>query len=197
MRQAGGALVHREARFRPVCASWASPERGRSAKLASNACQNEGGMHVRSRLTIVFAAVAALGTGSVAIGASQAAPAPVAGLDYELFQDQGRADLHEEAPRPLALRRLSYRRQQFPASGGTRAGSNGLERRAVGQDVHLDRQTWSRLPTGRRAGFLIHPAGARGRRRSVPFRRPSIRKQERPGLQGPHAMGRREVSRHP
>jgi hypothetical protein len=39
-----------------------------------------------ARLTIVFAAVAALGIGSVAIGASQAAPAPVAGLDYEMFK---------------------------------------------------------------------------------------------------------------
>jgi hypothetical protein len=37
-----------------------------------------------ARLMIVFAAVAALGTGSVAVGVSQAAPAP--GLDYEFFK---------------------------------------------------------------------------------------------------------------
>jgi hypothetical protein len=39
-----------------------------------------------ARLSIVFAAVAALGVGSNAIGVSQAAPAPVAGLDYEMFK---------------------------------------------------------------------------------------------------------------
>ncbi len=36
------------------------------------------------RLAIVFAATVALGAGSVAIGASQAAPAP--GLDYDFFK---------------------------------------------------------------------------------------------------------------
>ena len=39
-----------------------------------------------ARLTIVFAAVAALGIGSIAVGASQAAPAQVAGLDYNYFK---------------------------------------------------------------------------------------------------------------
>ena len=39
-----------------------------------------------ARLTVVFAAVAALGIGGVAIGASWAAPAQVAGLDYEMFK---------------------------------------------------------------------------------------------------------------
>jgi len=39
-----------------------------------------------ARLGIVFAAAAALGIAAVAIGASQAAPAPVAGLDYEMFK---------------------------------------------------------------------------------------------------------------
>jgi hypothetical protein len=37
-----------------------------------------------ARLMIVFAATAALGFGSIAIGSSQAAPAP--GLDYEFFK---------------------------------------------------------------------------------------------------------------
>ena len=41
-----------------------------------------------ARLTIVFAAVTALAAGAIAIGASQAAPAPVAGLDYELFKSK-------------------------------------------------------------------------------------------------------------
>jgi hypothetical protein len=39
-----------------------------------------------ARLTIVFAAVAALGAGLVAVGASQAAPAAAPGLDYNLFK---------------------------------------------------------------------------------------------------------------
>ena len=39
-----------------------------------------------ARLSIVFAAVAALAVGSIAVGASQAAPAPVAGLDYNYFK---------------------------------------------------------------------------------------------------------------
>ena len=39
-----------------------------------------------ARLTIVFATVAAVGMGAIAVGASYAAPAQVAGLDYEMFK---------------------------------------------------------------------------------------------------------------
>jgi hypothetical protein len=49
-----------------------------------------------ARLTLVFAAVAALGIGAVATGASQAAPAP--GLDYEFFKTKVEPIFLKERP---------------------------------------------------------------------------------------------------
>src|SRR3954462_6960428 len=54
-----------------------------SAKFRANTERED---RMSARLGVVFAAVAALGLGAIAIASSQAAPAQVAGLDYEMFK---------------------------------------------------------------------------------------------------------------
>jgi hypothetical protein len=150
-----------------------------------------------ARLVIVFAAAAALGIAAVAIGASQAAPAPVAGLDYEMFKTK---------VAPIFMKK----RAGHSPCVVCHTGANNflrLEELAPGQAAWNDEQLGKMYTSISRIGDAREPARepapdpsarARSRRRPLPFRRPPIRKQERPGLPGPDAMGRREVTEgHP